>query len=174
MPAAGLKPSRPRPSFETAQELPWQTSLMSTDRSEHYLHCSLLQVHDTACIHEQGTGLAPQARWDLVADRQALQEEQSLQVGQACPGGSTARRKNRSYRHRSGGQQEPVASPAQLFGRQLMMPVLLPQDRWQGAGVWMQAVPCWCKLTACASGVSGMPRVRPASAPTPAAGRAWA
>ncbi|KAL4452472.1 hypothetical protein ABPG75_008134 [Micractinium tetrahymenae] len=38
------------------------------------------KVHDTACIHEQGTGLAPQIRWDLAADRQALQEEQSLQV----------------------------------------------------------------------------------------------
>lgn len=38
------------------------------------------KVHATACIHEQGTGLAPQMRWDLAADRQALQEEPSLQV----------------------------------------------------------------------------------------------
>ena len=39
------------------------------------------KVHDTACIHEQQTGLAPPSRWDLVSDRQALQEEPALQVG---------------------------------------------------------------------------------------------
>lgn len=39
------------------------------------------QVHDVAQIHEQATGLAPPSRWDLVSDRQAMQEEQPLQVG---------------------------------------------------------------------------------------------
>lgn len=39
-----------------------------------------LQVHDVAQIHEQATGLAPPSRWDLVSDRQAMQEEQPLQV----------------------------------------------------------------------------------------------
>ncbi|PSC72117.1 26S protease regulatory subunit [Micractinium conductrix] len=38
------------------------------------------KVHATAAWHEEGTGLAPEQRWDLAADRQALQEEASLQV----------------------------------------------------------------------------------------------
>jgi 26S proteasome regulatory subunit T1 len=37
-------------------------------------------VHDVAQIHEQATGLAPPSRWDLVSDRQTMQEEQPLQV----------------------------------------------------------------------------------------------
>lgn len=38
------------------------------------------KVHDTAQVHEQATGLAPPTRWDLAADKQALQEEPALQV----------------------------------------------------------------------------------------------
>ncbi|PRW57317.1 26S protease regulatory subunit 7 [Chlorella sorokiniana] len=38
------------------------------------------KVHDVAQIHEQATGLAPPSRWDLVSDRQTMQEEQPLQV----------------------------------------------------------------------------------------------
>ena len=44
-----------------------------------------VQVHATAAWHEEGTGLAPEQRWDLAADRQALQEEASLQVGRPRP-----------------------------------------------------------------------------------------
>jgi len=42
------------------------------------------RVNDICGIKESDTGLAAPSRWDLVADRQALQEEQPLQVSTCC------------------------------------------------------------------------------------------
>ena len=61
------------------------------------------RVNDIAGVKESDTGLAPPSRWDLVSDKQAMQEEQPLQVramialtvprhpavGAACQGGWT-------------------------------------------------------------------------------------
>lgn len=41
------------------------------------------RVHDVCGIKESDTGLAAPSRWDLVSDKQAMQEEQPLQV--LCP-----------------------------------------------------------------------------------------
>ena len=41
------------------------------------------RVNDICGIKESDTGLSAPSRWDLVADRQALQEEQPLQVSTA-------------------------------------------------------------------------------------------
>ena len=38
------------------------------------------RVNEIAGIKESDTGLAPPSRWDLVSDKQAMQEEQPLQV----------------------------------------------------------------------------------------------
>ena len=38
------------------------------------------RVNDIAGVKESDTGLAPPSRWDLVSDKQAMQEEQPLQV----------------------------------------------------------------------------------------------
>ena len=38
------------------------------------------EVNDICGIKESDTGLAPPSRWDLVSDKQAMQEEQPLQV----------------------------------------------------------------------------------------------
>ena len=43
----------------------------------------LKKVNDLCGIKESDTGLAPPSRWDLVADKQAMQEEQPLQVSQS-------------------------------------------------------------------------------------------
>jgi hypothetical protein len=40
----------------------------------------LKKVNELCGIKESDTGLAPPSRWDLVADKQATQEEQPLQV----------------------------------------------------------------------------------------------
>ena len=58
--------------------------------SSHITLAVRLQVHDVAQIHEQATGLAPPSRWDLVADRQTMQEEQPLQARTALRGGCTS------------------------------------------------------------------------------------
>ena len=39
------------------------------------------KVNDVSGIKESDTGLAAPSRWDLVSDKQAMQEEQPLQVG---------------------------------------------------------------------------------------------
>ena len=39
------------------------------------------RVNDIAGVKESDTGLSPPSRWDLVSDKQAMQEEQPLQVG---------------------------------------------------------------------------------------------
>lgn len=39
------------------------------------------RVNEVSGIKESDTGLAHPSRWDLVSDKQALQEEQPLQVG---------------------------------------------------------------------------------------------
>ena len=39
------------------------------------------RVHEVCGIKESDTGLAAPSRWDLVSDKQAMQEEQPLQVG---------------------------------------------------------------------------------------------
>ena len=41
------------------------------------------RVNEIAGIKESDTGLAPPSRWDLVSDKQAMQEEQPLQVSAA-------------------------------------------------------------------------------------------
>ncbi len=46
------------------------------------------RVAELSGIKESDTGLAPPSRWDLVSDKQAMHEEQPLQVR----AGSTARR----------------------------------------------------------------------------------
>ena len=38
------------------------------------------EVNDICGIKESDTGLAPPSRWDLVSDKQAMQEEQPLQA----------------------------------------------------------------------------------------------
>lgn len=38
------------------------------------------RVNEIAGVKESDTGLAPPSRWDLVSDKQAMQEEQPLQV----------------------------------------------------------------------------------------------
>ena len=38
------------------------------------------RVHEVCGIKESDTGLAAPSRWDLVSDKQAMQEEQPLQV----------------------------------------------------------------------------------------------
>jgi len=38
------------------------------------------RINHNAGIKESDTGLAPPSQWDLVADKQMLQEEQPLQV----------------------------------------------------------------------------------------------
>ena len=38
------------------------------------------EVNDVCGIKESDTGLAPPSRWDLVSDKQAMQEEQPLQA----------------------------------------------------------------------------------------------
>jgi 26S proteasome regulatory subunit T1 len=38
------------------------------------------RVDEIAGIKESDTGLAPPSRWDIVSDKQAMQEEQPLQV----------------------------------------------------------------------------------------------
>ena len=38
------------------------------------------KVNDVSGIKESDTGLAPPSRWDLVSDKQAMQEEQPLQA----------------------------------------------------------------------------------------------
>ena len=38
------------------------------------------KVNEVSGIKESDTGLAPPSRWDLVSDKQAMQEEQPLQV----------------------------------------------------------------------------------------------
>lgn len=40
----------------------------------------LKRVNDLCGIKESDTGLAPPSRWDLVSDKQMMQEEQPLQV----------------------------------------------------------------------------------------------
>ena len=44
------------------------------------------QVHAIAGVREASMGLAHPTRWDLVSDRQAMQEEQALQVGAPLAG----------------------------------------------------------------------------------------
>ena len=39
------------------------------------------KVNEVSGIKESDTGLAQPSRWDLVSDKQAMQEEQPLQVG---------------------------------------------------------------------------------------------
>lgn len=38
------------------------------------------RVNDIAGVKESDTGLSPPSRWDLVSDKQAMQEEQPLQA----------------------------------------------------------------------------------------------
>ncbi len=38
------------------------------------------KVNEVSGVKESDTGLAPPSRWDLVSDKQAMQEEQPLQV----------------------------------------------------------------------------------------------
>ena len=38
------------------------------------------RVNEISGLKESDTGLAPPSRWDLVSDKQAMQEEQPLQV----------------------------------------------------------------------------------------------
>ncbi|GBG73592.1 hypothetical protein CBR_g16934 [Chara braunii] len=53
------------------------------------------KVNDLCGIKESDTGLAPPSQWDLVSDRQAMQEEQPLQVARCTkiinPGGDDAK-----------------------------------------------------------------------------------
>lgn len=41
-------------------------------------------MNDISGIKESDTGLAAPSRWDLVSDKQAMQEEQPLQVMVVC------------------------------------------------------------------------------------------
>lgn len=42
------------------------------------------RVNDICGIKESDTGLAAPSRWDLVSDKQAMQEEQPLQASFSC------------------------------------------------------------------------------------------
>ncbi len=50
-------------------------------RAEQDLKDILKRVNDVCGVKESDTGLAPPSRWDLVSDKQMMQEEQPLQVG---------------------------------------------------------------------------------------------
>ncbi len=52
-------------------------------KAEQDLKDILKRVNDVCGVKESDTGLAPPSRWDLVSDKQMMQEEQPLQV---CPG----------------------------------------------------------------------------------------
>lgn len=45
------------------------------------------RIFELVGVKESDTGLAPPAQWDLVSDKQMMQEEQPLQA--RLPGGST-------------------------------------------------------------------------------------
>eukprot|EP00200_Dunaliella_tertiolecta_P000235 CAMPEP_0202365338 /NCGR_PEP_ID=MMETSP1126-20121109/16382_1 /ASSEMBLY_ACC=CAM_ASM_000457 /TAXON_ID=3047 /ORGANISM="Dunaliella tertiolecta, Strain CCMP1320" /LENGTH=431 /DNA_ID=CAMNT_0048960153 /DNA_START=29 /DNA_END=1324 /DNA_ORIENTATION=+ len=49
-------------------------------RAEQDLKDILKRVNDVCGVKESDTGLAPPSRWDLVSDKQMMQEEQPLQV----------------------------------------------------------------------------------------------
>jgi 26S proteasome regulatory subunit T1 len=49
-------------------------------RVEQDLKDVLKRVNDLCGVKESDTGLAPPSRWDLVSDKQMMQEEQPLQV----------------------------------------------------------------------------------------------
>jgi 26S proteasome regulatory subunit T1 len=59
------------------------------------------EVNDICGIKESDTGLAPPSRWDLVSDKQAMQEEQPLQArGPPAHCGKPSRRCSRRSRSR--------------------------------------------------------------------------
>jgi hypothetical protein len=58
------------------------------------------EVNDICGIKESDTGLAPPSRWDLVSDKQAMQEEQPLQA-RAPPVHCSKPRRRCSRRSRS-------------------------------------------------------------------------
>lgn len=49
-------------------------------KAEQDLKDILKRVNDVCGVKESDTGLAPPSRWDLVSDKQMMQEEQPLQV----------------------------------------------------------------------------------------------
>jgi 26S proteasome regulatory subunit T1 len=52
----------------------------SIKKVEEDIKSIMKQVNDVSGIKESDTGLAPPSRWDLVSDKQMMQEEQPLQV----------------------------------------------------------------------------------------------
>ena len=52
----------------------------SIKKAEGDLKDILKRVNDICGVKESDTGLAPPSRWDLVSDKQMMQEEQPLQV----------------------------------------------------------------------------------------------
>jgi len=43
------------------------------------------RIFELVGVKESDTGLAPPSQWDLVSDKQMMQEEQPLQVGSTLP-----------------------------------------------------------------------------------------
>jgi hypothetical protein len=60
-------------------------------KAEGDLKDILKRVNDVCGVKESDTGLAPPSRWDLVSDKQMMQEEQPLQVKERQGRGSSAR-----------------------------------------------------------------------------------
>lgn len=56
---------------------PYATSIK---KAEADLKDIMKRVNDLCGVKESDTGLAPPSRWDLVSDKQMMQEEQPLQV----------------------------------------------------------------------------------------------
>lgn len=52
----------------------------SIKRTETDIKDILKRVNNLTGVKESDTGLAPPSRWDLVSDKQMMQEEQPLQV----------------------------------------------------------------------------------------------
>jgi 26S proteasome regulatory subunit T1 len=94
--ATGLRQRCLFPSFPGAGSAPTHPPRPPTSTSTHPIHTqnkhdphqaleadlkNLAKAVDDVCgIRESDTGLAPPSRWDLVSDKQAMQEEQPLQV----------------------------------------------------------------------------------------------
>lgn len=47
-----------------------------------------MKINEIVGVKESDTGLAPPAQWDLVSDKQMMQEEQPLQARNASPASS--------------------------------------------------------------------------------------
>ena len=72
-PAAGYPPSQCLPQGQG----PYNKSILKAEENLKSLNG---KINDLVGIKESDTGLSPPAQWDLVSDKQMMQEEQPLQA----------------------------------------------------------------------------------------------